>query len=124
MIVERWQSFVLAGTALVWAALLALPDDVFGRVPAYSSINRFAPDLLWAAVMAVCGVTLLLARIHPFWRAQAHAVLGILRVIIVVLVLSGGISVSGLLVASPFAALALLHFYEYLKLSQIARLHV
>lgn len=127
---ERWQEFVLGVLALVWAIALAMPEDIFGRLPAYAFINRFMPDEVWALILTICGLVILIFPFTPcrenrgriFWRAQAHAVLGILRFLIAFLVLSGGLKVSAVLVASPFVALAALHVFEFFKLSQLAKL--
>lgn len=122
MTLERWQDWVLSGVALMWAAMLALPDDVLGRVRAYSAINKFLPDAAWSVLLAACALTILMGRARPGWQAQAHAVLGILWLLIVALILSSGLAVSAILLAAPFVALALLHIFEFLKLSQLARL--
>lgn len=126
MTTERWQEIVLALAALLWGALLALPDDVLGRVRAYAAINRFLPDAAWAGLLCSCALVILIAgrRAHgaPGWRAQAHLVLGLLWLAIVYLIFSSGVAVTGILVASPFVAMAALHIFEFLKLSQLARL--
>lgn len=108
--------------ALLWALLLALPGDTLGQVRVYAPIVRFLPDEAWAVLLALCGLTLLFWPHRLGWQAQAHLVLSILWAAIVYLILAGHVTVATGLISAPFAALSLLHLFEFFKRSQLAKL--
>lgn len=121
MTTERWQELILGTLAILWGAVLMLPDDVFGNVQRYAALSKFLPDWLWGLLLIVCGLTLIFLR-HLNLRKQAHGGLAFVWTFIVVLAFLGGFSIGTILVAAPFAALAFLHIFEYLRLSQLGKL--
>lgn len=121
MTTERFQEMILGATAFLWGLALLLADDLLARVDAYVSLLGSFPSWVWGLSLAVCGLTVLVA--DPLlWRKEAHAILAILWLLLVALLLLTGVSVTTLLIAAPFVALALLHIHAYLRLSQLAKL--
>lgn len=118
---ERWQELVLGGAAIFWGLLLLLPDDTLGGVPRYSAMSRYLPDQAWGALLITSGV-ILIGLLPYAWRANANALIAFVWGFIVVLILSSGLSLPALLIATPYVALVLLHLFEFFRLSQLAKL--
>lgn len=119
MTTERFQEIVLGMAALLWGVLLAIPNG--DGPPRFAALIRFLPDYAWGALLIVCGATLL-AVLPIRLRKEAHAATGIVWVLVVALILMRSVSISAALLVTPFMVMALLHFYRYLQLSQLAKL--
>lgn len=120
MTTERWQDLVLGAAALIWGVALLFPGDLFRGIECYAVISRAFPDWMWGALMTVFALTLL--AISPLrLRRQAQALLGVMWSLVVVLICLDGLTLAGVMIGSLCAALALLHSFRYLQLTQMAQ---
>lgn len=121
MSTERFQDTVLSATALIWGVALLSPGDLFGDIERYAAFSRAFPDWMWGALMTVFALTLL--AIAPLrLRKQAQALLGVMWSLVVVLIVLDGITLAGVMIGSLCAALALLHSYRFVQLTQMAQM--
>lgn len=121
MTTERWLEIVLGMLATLWGIGLGSPADYLGNIERYAALNAYLHGRVWGALLALCGLALL-AVPHLRVRQYAHAGLAFCWTFIAILTFSGGFTVNRLLLGLPFVALAALNIYEYLRLSQLARL--
>lgn len=118
---ERWQELVSAGVALVWGVVLLLPGDLFAGIQRYVALAVAVPDWVWGLLLLAFGLTVIL--LSPLrWRKEAHAGLGVVWTLVVILIFLDGVTPAGVLIAALCGELALLHFYRYLQLSLLTRL--
>jgi len=118
--INRIAECALALLACYWGIILMLPGDLFAGIERYKYYSRYAPDTIWGAVMAVCGIFILLNWPRQA-RMPAHLVLSAVWFGMGILSLLPARNVASTLIAALAFSNSLIHATKFWKLQIIGR---